>query len=401
MRIAKSSKICYHRQIEYPLLWKGDGIVKRLKRALCLVFAALLLIQLAPPSADAVDSVCFLAANEKLFPLSDETMPFWSDALLYVPHTMMDGGELGIHYSRNMEKQMFTAYNLGSGSITFDLAAGTIETNTLRIIPGSAIVRGGIVFLPLSVLCSFFDLEYVYTRVTYGYLLRVKNQSDTFSNERFIDAASASMAQRFAQYERAHAPADSSPSTPQSGGSTQTTAQRTVYLAMEATASEQTLPLLETAFSGRVAFLFAPQSLPDSGDLLRQLAARGGTIALRVDASAGAAETLDQIERGNRALWEAASVKTRIVSLSGADDETARAVESAGYCPLRFTLDYGAALPTVSRASSRIFSSADANRGVCRVFLGTDEAVSDKLSALLTSLRAGNCTLSPLNETTL
>lgn len=379
----------------------GNGVVKRLKRALCLALAALLLAVSAPTGADAAEIVCFLAANEKLFPLSDDTMPFWSDGSWYVPHTMLDGGELGIHYSRNMEKLLFTAYSLSSGSITFDLAAGTIETNTLRVIPGSALVRGGLVFLPLGVLCDFFSLDYIYTRVAYGYLLRVKNKSDTFSDERFIDAATSSMAQRLAQYERAHAPAGSASSAPESGERPQAPAQRTVYLAVESTASEHTLPLLETALPGRVAFLFAPPSLSDSGDLLRQLAARGGTIALRVDASAGAAEALEQIERCNRALWEAAAVKTRVVALDGASEETARAVEDAGYCPLRFTLDYRAELPSVSRASSRIFSAADASRGVCRVFLGTDEAVSGSLSALLTSLRAGNCTLSPLNEATL
>lgn len=374
--------------------------MKRFRRALCLAFALLLLVKTAPLSAGAADSVCFLAANEKLFPLSDETMPFWSDGTLYVPHTLLDDGELGVHYSRNMEKQMLIAYNLGSGSLTFDLAAGTIETNTLRVIPGSAAVRSGIVFLPLGVLCSFFDLDYIYTRVTYGYLLRVKNRSDTFSNERFIDAANTSMAQRFAQYERAHAPVDAPPSAQDSGENTLDTARRTVYLAVESTAAEYTLPLLETALSNRVAFLFTPDSLPGSGDLLRQLAARGGTVALRVDASSGAAETLGQVELCNRALWEAAAVKTRIVSADNADDETVRALENAGYCPLRFTLDYRAGLPSVSRASSRIFSSADANQGVCRVFLGTDGNVLDSLSALLTSLRAGNCTLSPLNEAT-
>lgn len=376
--------------------------MKRLKRALCLAFAALLLIQAAPLTAGAADSVCFLAANEKLFPLSDETMPFWANGSLYVPHTLLDGGELGVHYSRNMEKQLFIAYNLSSGSVTFDLAAGTIETNTLRILPGSAIVRGGIVFLPVGVLSGFFDLDYVYTRVTYGYLLRVKTKSDTFSNEQFIDAASTPMAQRFAQYERTSAPDSSLPSASENGENAQpTTQRRTVYLAVESTASEYTLPLLETALSGRVAFLFAPQSLSGSGDLLRQLAARGGVIALRVDASSGAEETLNQIERCNRMLWEAAAVKTRIVSMDGADDETVRAVETAGYCPLRFTLDYRAQLPSVSRASNRIFSSADLNRGVCRAFLGTDEAVSGSLSTLLASLRAGNCTLSPLNEAAL
>ena len=56
--------------------------MKRFKRALCLAFALLLLVGTAPLPANAADSVCFLAANEKLFPLSDETMPFWFNGSL-------------------------------------------------------------------------------------------------------------------------------------------------------------------------------------------------------------------------------------------------------------------------------------------------------------------------------
>lgn len=368
------------------------------RRILCLVFAALLLVSLAPEKTAAAEDVCFLAVNEKLFPLSDGTMPFWSGGRLYVPHTLFDGGELGVHYSRNLEKQIFTAYNLSSGSLTFDLAAGTIETNTLKTLSGSALVRGGLVFLPLTVLCDFFDLDYYYGRVTYGYLLRVKSPSDTFSNERFLDAAATSMAQRYAQYEKAHAPVEAPTVTPGSGKQPQEIAKRTVYLVLEVTETEQALPLLDTDVSGRAAFLFAPGSLAASGELLRRLAASGGAIALRVDASGGAESALAQIEQSNRALWNCANVKTRLVALDGADGETTHAVAEAGYCPLCFTLDFSDELPPVSRASSRIFAAADANLGSCCVFLGTDEAVSESLSALLASLRAGNCTLSRLNE---
>ncbi len=373
--------------------------MKSLKRVLCLVLAALLLLTLAPENAAAVDDVCFLAANEKLFPLNDDTMPFWSGGAIYVPHTMLDGGELGVHYSRNVEKQLLTLYNLRSGSITFDLAAGTIETNTLRIIPGSAIVRGGIVFVPVGVLCDFFGLDYLYTRVTYGHLLRVKNRSDTFSDERFIDAADIPMAQRYAQYEKAHAPVTPTPAALGDGKREQETAPRTVYLAVEVTAGTYTLPLLDASFSDRLAFLFSAETAASSGALLRRLGSSGRTVVLRANASDGVEAALEAIARGNRMLWAAASFKTRLVALDGADEETLRAVRDAGYCPLRFTLDFDEALPSVSRASSRIFSAADANRGTCHVFLGTDESAAASLSALITSLRAGNCTIAQFNET--
>ena len=362
--------------------------MKTVKRALCLAFALLLLVSLVPGRADAADTVYFTAVNDQLLPLNDETMPFWSGGALYVPSTALDGNDLGIFYSRSRDRSTAVLYRQRS-VITFDLAAGTIDTNSGQSYAGSAIARGDTVFLPLDVICRFFGLEYSYTRINYGYLVRIKNENVVLSDATL----------RYTRYERAKMPeADETPQPVENTPAQETPQQRTVYLVIEATDAAHTEQTLAYLSSGRAAFLFAPEHLPDAGDLLRQLASGGGAIALRVDASAGANAALSQIAEGNRALWNAANVKTRLVRLDGASEETRQLVAEAGYCPLSFALDYSSGASSVSRMSTRILAAADANGGSCCVFLGTDENASATLSALLVNLRAGNCTSARLNE---
>lgn len=369
------------------------------KRALCVLFALLLLVGLSPGTAEAVDLVYFTAVNDQLLPLSDETMPFWFGGVLYVPSTALDGNDLGIFYSRSRDRSTVVLYRQRS-VITFDLSAGTIDTNSGQSYSGYAITRGDIVFLPLDVVCRFFGLDYSYTRISYGYLVRIKNENVVLSDATFIDAASAPMAQRYNRYVRAKSPEADETTQPVNNTQPEVTAQRTVYFVIESTAAAATEQTMAYLSSGHAAYLFSPEHLRDMDDLLRRLAAGGGAVALRVDASAGADAALAQIAAGNRALWDAANLKTRLVRLDGASEETVQLVAEAGYCPLSYALDYSSGATSVSRMSSRILNTADRSGGSCCVFLGTDETAAASLSALLVSLRAGNCTPAQLNEVT-
>lgn len=377
---------------------KGGGSMRKCRRLLCLLFSALMLLSLVPERSAAAGTVIFTAANEKIYPLNDETMPFWAGGTIYIPQTAVVDNDLGIQYSRNREKQTVVLYQLRSGLI-FNMATGYAEARDGQSFYAPTVTRGDIVFFPLDVLCRFFSLEYSYTRVTYGYLLRIKNSSAVLNDVTFIDAADQGMAQRYAQYERAHAPSSGGANTPAANDPTREQAQRTVYLVIEATDAARSARLLDSVDDA--AFLFTPQSLPNADDLLRRLAAGGGAVALRIDASDGVEGTLRRIEEANRVLWNAANAKTRLVFLDGAAEETARAVADAGYCPLRFDPDYSDGYPSVSRMCTRIFSAADRSGGSCCVFLGSDEAAEDILPSLLTGLHAGNCTPARLNEVVL
>ena len=391
--------------------------MRRARQILCLLLAALLAAGLASPAMDAAGSIIFTAVNDTLLPLSDETMPFGSGGALYVASTAFDGTDLGIYYTRSRDRSSAVLYKQRS-VIIFDLAAGTVETNNGQSFSGAAIVRGDMVFLPLDVMCRYFKLDYTYTRVNYGYLLRIKSESAVLSDAAFIDAASAPMAQRFNRYARTQAepdvapedpPAESAgpaaPTTPPTPSSTPTPTPaptptaRTVYPVVACTDPAVTEPLLDRFGVGRATYLFTPDDVGRADALLRRLACGDGAAALRVNAADGAADALAQIEAGNRALWAAASCKTRLVWLDGASEETLRRVAAAGYCPIRAALSLGAGA-SVSRMSARILSAADARRGSCCVFFGTDAEINGNLSALLVSLRSDNCTLARLNEVT-
>lgn len=80
---------------------------------------------------------------------------------------------------------------------------------------GSPIVRSGMVFFPITALAKMFDLKYSSTKIAYGYLLRIRDDNAVLSDEYFIDAATDPIQKRYAQYERAHAAAESEqPETP-------------------------------------------------------------------------------------------------------------------------------------------------------------------------------------------
>ncbi len=380
--------------------------MKQRTRALCLLFALLLLVSLIPPRAGAASTVYFTAVNDQLLPLNDETMPFWSNGILYVPYTAFENSDFGINYSRSRDKTVAVLYRQQGVGLLCDFPSAMItDRGGKSIANGPPLSRGDVVFLPLDSVCRFFGLQYSYTRISYGYLVRIKNESVVLSDATFIDAASSSMAQRYTRYERSKLPQDEAPAAPEPSASavnepTEEQVRRTVYLVVESTESAQTEQLLSHLPSGHAAFLFTPAALSGSHALARRLAAEGDAIALHIDASSGdAADTLAQIEAGNRTLWAAANTKTRLVYLDGADEETTRAVSDAGYRPLRFSLRLSGSLPSASRLSTRIFSAADANRGSCAVLLGEDSDVARSLSALLIALRAGSCTPARLTET--
>lgn len=400
--------------------------MRKARRALCALLAALMLVSLTPSVTEAAGVISFTSVNDTLLSLSDETMPFWSGGSLYVASAAFDGTDLGLFYSRSRDKMTVVLYRQRN-AIIFDLAAGTIETNGGQTYAGSAIVRGDVVFLPLDVICDYFGLEYSYTRISYGYLVRIKSDSVVLSDATFIDAAAQPMATRYNRYMRAKAeqaeaaaaasksaqetkpppqqpqpqPQQPQPQQPQQQTQTQQPEpdpERTVYFVIDSTDADKTVPLLARLSEGRAAYLFTAEALDGADDLLRRLAAGGGAVALHVDASEGAESALAQIKAGNRAVWAAANLKTRLVRLDGASDETIRRVTEAGYCPLIYALDFSDGASSAIRMSARILSTADARGGSCCVYLGTDETASATIGTLLYNLRSGNCTPARLNE---
>ena len=369
------------------------------KRLLSLLLSVLMLCTLLPPRASAAPTLYFTAVNDRMCDLKDETMPFWQNGLLYVAGATVDGpDDLGIRYSYNQEKSVAILYK-GQRVLYCDLTAGTMENNrTGEQYAGSPIVRSGMVFFPITALAKIFDLKYSSTKIAYGYLLRIRDDNAVLSDEYFIDAATDPIQKRYAQYERAHAAAEQENETP---AQVETPVRRddlTVYLllpAAEEAALTQLLSTLEN-YQSHATLLLTPELLESAGDGVRRAAATGNAVALRIDA-ATADEALAQIERGNDALWRAASLRTRLVYLESADKTLRAAVVGAGYCPI--TINTSDFTRSGTHWADTALKWAGRSTSV-RLYLGAESGVSSALGTALSRLRAENCTIAALNEVT-
>ena len=374
--------------------------MKKRKRFTSLLLSALLLAAVLAPLSGAAPSVYFTSVNDTILNLNDETMPFWQGGALYVPHTAIDDGrmpkELGIYCSYNREKQLVTLIQ-SSRVMIADIAAGTIYDRDEKYYEGKAIVRGDVAFLPIETLTKYFDLQYSYTKVTNGHLVRIRNSNAVLSDSKFIDAAAAPMAQRYSQYEKAHSGGGRTEDT--SDTDSDSAALRTAYLAFLVSDVSASEALLAAIDGGAAIFLFDASSLAGTDDLLRHIVAAGSTPALRIDASADAGETIDAIVRANDKLWAACNSKTRLVLLDSPAETVTEAVRAAGYCPMSFALDYSGNMPSAARAANGILSHADGKNG-CAVLMGRDTDVKGAMTSVAATLRTNNCAMALLNEVT-
>ena len=371
----------------------------RRKRLLSLLLSVLMLCTLLPPRASAAPTLYFTAVNDRMCDLNDETMPFWQNGLLYVAGATVDGpDDLGIRYLYNQEKSVAILYK-GQRVLYCDLTAGTMENNrTGEQYAGSPIVRSGMVFFPITALAKMFDLKYSSTKIAYGYLLRIRDDNAVLSDEYFIDAATDPIQKRYAQYERAHAAAEQENETP---AQVETPVRRddlTVYLLLPAANGSMLTQLLSTLenYQSHATLLLTPELPESAGDGVRRAAATGNAVALRIDA-ATAAEALAQIERGNDALWHAASLRTRLVYLESADKTLRAAVVGAGYCPI--TINTSDFTRSGTHWADTALKWAGRSTSV-RLYLGAESGVSSALGTALSRLRAENCTIAALNEVT-
>ncbi len=359
------------------------------------LLSLLMLVTVLPPFSGAAPTVYFTSVNDTILNLSDETMPFWQGNTLYVPHTAIDDGrtpkELGIFASYNRDKRTAT-FVKSQRVLIADVAAGTIRDQDDNILNGKPIARGDVAFVPIETVVEYFGLKYSYTKVTNRYLVR----NAVLSDSKFIDAASAPMAQRYSQYEKNHPNGGGTNSTGGSGNDGTALTAYLAFLVSDVSASES---LLTAVGSGAATFVLDASALTGTDDLLRHIVASGSTLALRIDASAGEKKTIDAIVRANDALWAACNSKTRLVLLDNAAETVVEAVKAAGYCPVSFALDYSEALPSAARTANGILSKA-VGKSACTVLMGRDADVQSAMGAIVSTLRTNNCAMARLNEVT-
>jgi len=353
-------------------------MVKR--KIAALVFCFLLVFQLAAPPAKAAEEVYFVAAGNEVQPLSDKTMPFWKDGYLYIPASVFSGNvrkALGV--SQVESRGTVILYSAGDHSLMFDLSksyAKDIEGNVSY--PGG-VRRNGIPYVPAFLVAKYFGLDYSVTQVQSdynGYLVWLRQPGFGLKDTEFADAASYSLAARYAEYQKNKGTSGSMSGSTGGYGENGAATGKKIYLCLQASSLTDAAMDVLDRYEMQAAFFCTTEFLAEQGDLLRRMVATGHTVGLLADASDTTMSVLEQLAEGNRLLEMATCGKTRLAYVRNGEDALLQEVENAGYCCLKPDLDRsGYDLRSESSAAS-LLQRISTRRGDASVWLGETASIA-------------------------
>ena len=371
------------------------------RKLAALLLCLLLVFQMSAVPSEAAGTVYFTAVNKNVLSLSDATMPFWSGGYLYVPSTIFTGvgRDLGVSYYPNIAKQTVLLYvdDTIYSSLVFDLNKDYAIDNEGNMYFQKPIQRGGVIFLPISLIARCFGLLYSTVEVDRGYLVWVRNPDMDMEERYFADAARSRMDYEYSQYLRNQGAA-AEETVPEQSEPSVVTGQR-IYLSMEAAESAAVSSLLDTLdrYDAQAAFYCTAGFLEEAGDLLRRMSAAGQAIGLIADAADDRPVT-EQLEAGNRLLSQAASVKTRLAWIRNATAEAVAEAEAAGFCCLTPDLDRSAYPLSSTGAADTLFQRVTSRSGAVTVWLG-DGANAAGLGSFLSAAEEADDRCLAMTET--
>ncbi len=385
-----------------------------MQRKLGALFCALILCLGLVAPASATDDVMFIALNDT-FPiaLSADTMPFWSNGLLYVPSTTFDfrvtGISMGFYSVYSAYNQNIVLYTMEE-MLYFDLSDNTCYNyHTKESYPVSAIVQNGVPFVPVSTVCDFFGLTYNRYSTAYGELLRIKDSNVVLSDAVFIDAASDMMSNRLKAYTQSLATPDVDTTTPDvdttpdvtvpEDPTTPEVAQVSYYLAAICQGEGSPRGLLEALeeINAHALFLLTPQQLED-GDLIREIVGSGHLVGIIAQGET-AQESRALLALGN-SLLQGAAYTTATVALCPQDQQSELAAE--GWI---FWEETSSLIPTegntVDRYGAAIIRSLNRDDGTAYLTLDDSKDTADSIADLIGQLAERSFLLEIPTETRL
>ena len=303
--------------------------MKRWKRSAALVLVLTMLVTLLN-TAQAAGNIYLTAVNENLLELTSDTMPTWSNGVLYVPYTVFDGSytgiNLGISSSYSRDEGTVTLYTLQQ-MVVFDLNRGTCYNPlTEQTLSGKAILRNGRPYVPVAAVCSYFGLSYSVIDIDEGYIVRIKSSGVVLSDYSFVDSAQNSIRNRIRDYNQANQSQPTPGVLPPTYNPEEPDTDITVpddpvdtdviptYLAFSCEDSQGLSEILDTLDSRnqRAIFFFDAQGLEREDDLIFRILGSGYSIGLIAQGRSVSA-THRLLEEANQTLSQVAYTRTSVV----------------------------------------------------------------------------------------
>ena len=365
--------------------------------ALCLLLA----FGLSLSPAQAAETVYFVATGEYVIPLTDATMPFWSNGYLYISGSIFTGttrDALDISYVQNATQDLLVLYGDGKALI-FDPPKNYAQDALGNTYYPGAVQRGGSIFVPAAVVASFFGLVYTTVKVDQGYLTWLRHPNFGLTAEEFASAAAFPMMLRYEEYLKTKEQSQN-PETPDtSEETTPIEAGKRIYLCLEA--GENTASILSELERQKMqgAFFCSVDFLRQQGDLLRRMSASGQSIGILIPGEVSQEELMAQLEAGNQALYQATCGKTRLVYCPDATESMTESALERGYCLLQPQLDRSGYNLNGSSTAASLFQRVTARRGDVSVWLGQSASASG-MRSFLRSAGEAQYRCAALTETT-
>lgn len=366
--------------------------MKRWKRSAALVLVLTMLVTLLN-TAQAAGNIYLTAVNENLLELTSDTMPTWSNGVLYVPYTVFDGSytgiNLGISSSYSRDEGTVTLYTLQQ-MVVFDLNRGTCYNPlTEQTLSGRAILRNGRPYVPVAAVCSYFGLSYSVIDIEEGYIVRIKSSGVVLSDYSFVDSAQNSIRNRIRDYNQANQSQPTPGVLPPTYNPEEPDTDITVpddpvdadviptYLAFSCEDSQGLSEILDTLDSRnqRAIFFFDAQGLEREDDLIFRILGSGYSIGLIAQGRSTSA-TNRLLEEANQTLSQVAYTRTSVVLVPENQreeleaegwicwNETASAVPTQGVGTNTYA---NQVLKRISGNYARVYLTLDASSETARV----------------------------------
>lgn len=366
--------------------------MKRWKRSAALVLVLTMLVTLLN-TAQAAGNIYLTAVNENLLELTSDTMPTWSNGVLYVPYTVFDGSytgiNLGISSSYSRDEGTVTLYTLQQ-MVVFDLNRGTCYNPlTEQTLSGKAILRNGRPYVPVAAVCSYFGLSYSVIDIEEGYIVRIKSSGVVLSDYSFVDSAQNSIRNRIRDYNQANQSQPTPGVLPPTYNPEEPDTEITVpddpvdtdiiptYLAFSCEDSQGLSEILDTLDSRnqRAIFFFDIQGLEREDDLIFRILGSGYSIGLIAQGRSVSA-THRLLEEANQTLSQVAYTRTSVVLVPESQrdaleeegwicwNETVSAVPTQGVGTNTYT---NQVLKRISGNHARVYLTLDASSETARV----------------------------------
>ena len=368
--------------------------------ALILCLAVLLPLVSASNKSYAADSYLITVAEDVILQdVTDNGMAVYIDGIIYIPYTTIRSLK-NVYVNYNQDEQLVTVFTVGS-NLQFELDTGlTYDSIQQRSIRVSAKMRGGVPYLPVSIVAAWMGLYFSFTNASdsgVGYpVIRLASSTPAVADRTLLTRNASRL--RSVAAARDKASGIVSPEPPVE------LPPRTVSLLFTGMPDraelrlESLLDALES-YGLKGGFFLREEELLPAAEALRELYCRGHAPGIWLTDG----ETpLTQAQRCAELYAQLLHIRVRTVCVSGLEltEEQLEALRQAGFVvwtptgdPYTDDLTAGK-LNTAARKVLRTAPEESSLRLRC------DAVTLEALPMLYSYLEAQNFTVAPINEWT-